>query len=955
MFQSPFHSPTRTQGALASLLLCALIAGCGGDGGGDGGGVDDANTTPASSPPSISDTGLPPDSGPIDVLPAPEPRYDTRTHTLAGKFEFGQTHMVESKETRIAPSLSTGRNTMVLFTPTSAIPSSKPMFIEAIENGRSLGRYALKPPEQLPRFVESRLTPVDLPSYSDKAWSGLVPAGWVRADVTLSVGYDDVSHVRQTVDAWRTSTAMPALTPATTLTLGRVKFTMFGDGTENTDTVNARKLMRDYFAVMPVTQLRLVDYAPVHWDYMIAQSGSTPPTRVTSDAAFRAAGNSSYYGSLKQWTIRTSMANTGRGLLTGIYGDSSPYSFGTYVGQGRYRNSSGALIDMDDIGAAGGWTGWSAIWWNTDCGNAFAHEVGHSYTFGHFTGGTAANWKIAEEYPKDGTWLPTHPQPVDVVRNAFRTWYKVAGTPVAGDTANGLAGKRDPMNGGERSDAQSCFPPYTAYHARKFQQWMKQTPTLREQDHQAGVYAQDEQSGTYLRTTPASDALAPARVNVPVLTLIGTLAASTAPDARQIYPALYAASGNTFVMPNPFAAGLPAAYQGARYFVEVRFADGHREYTLIPQRQLTLPTDLKHFSMNVALDDHPVAATLYEAAQGYPAITLTQSTALFTRQLAPAGSLPTVQEMGQDSIGHAADIHLSDMCIQAPCGRQAADVTWYPQPGTEMYATLRAGGSATPATASAASGFYAYTRLVVPMKGPDGQTRAVIVRAARTHETTSGISLSPIDTPASPAQTTSNFQRIAVWAMMEDNPDLPAGYYATEEPVVLDVHARQGSHDAVVDDLRIHVSFFRPEQVTATAFPFQRAGFQYPNSSIFFMAKDGRQGPGAGKWAYDKSPARLTALVENVDTHERFEMVLDGYKQNCGYGHWQFAMNDGGNHAKNCADTLVVAFDPAKNAALPAGHYVSPADTPLTLTAHAWHINAKKLHELSIRWDVVIP
>lgn len=146
MFQSPFHSPTRTQGALASLLLCALIAGCGGDGGGDGGGVDDANTTPASSPPSISDTGLPPDSGPIDVLPAPEPRYDTRTHTLAGKFEFGQTHMVESKETRIAPSLSTGRNTMVLFTPTSAIPSSKPMFIEAIENGRSLGRYALKPP-----------------------------------------------------------------------------------------------------------------------------------------------------------------------------------------------------------------------------------------------------------------------------------------------------------------------------------------------------------------------------------------------------------------------------------------------------------------------------------------------------------------------------------------------------------------------------------------------------------------------------------------------------------------------------------------------------------------------------------------------------------------------------------------------------------------------------------------
>ena len=43
----------------------------------------------------------------------------------------------------------------------------------------------------------------------------------------------------------------------------------------------------------------------------------------------------------------------------------------------------------------------------------------------------------------------------------------------------GLVGKRDPMNGGESSNAVTCFPPYTAYQARKTQRWLQDQPTLR--------------------------------------------------------------------------------------------------------------------------------------------------------------------------------------------------------------------------------------------------------------------------------------------------------------------------------------------------------------------------------------------------------------------------------------------------------------------------------------------
>jgi hypothetical protein len=59
-----------------------------------------------------------------------------------------------------------------------------------------------------------------------------------------------------------------------------------------------------------------------------------------------------------------------------------------------------------------------------ECGNTLSHEIGHSMTLGHFTEGSAENWGISDEYPKDGTHLESHPWGYDTTSRQFRTWYE---------------------------------------------------------------------------------------------------------------------------------------------------------------------------------------------------------------------------------------------------------------------------------------------------------------------------------------------------------------------------------------------------------------------------------------------------------------------------------------------------------------------------------------------------
>ncbi len=56
-----------------------------------------------------------------DLIPAVDWFDSESTESWTGDFEFGQTHVIAAEETRLAPPVIAERETLVLFTPTSAV------------------------------------------------------------------------------------------------------------------------------------------------------------------------------------------------------------------------------------------------------------------------------------------------------------------------------------------------------------------------------------------------------------------------------------------------------------------------------------------------------------------------------------------------------------------------------------------------------------------------------------------------------------------------------------------------------------------------------------------------------------------------------------------------------------------------------------------------------------------
>lgn len=946
---------------LVTLMFCALGALAAGCGGGDGGSatalpaVPDTPYVPSpSSPdtPAIPDVPVNPDTpGVPDDPPVVDPVIETRM--LSGAFEFGQTHIIGENDTRSAPDLVEGRGTLLQFTPVTAIPEDRNVFVEAMLNGVSLGRMYMAGPSSQPFFAEDRLSVTRLPSYNSKAWTVQMPAGWIRRGVALTVGYDEARESARQIDAWRATASLPALAPHLPFTFARLKVLLWGEDSHSLDTGPLPKRATDYYGVLPVGALRAVDYTEARWGYLVFAPADGAPIRATSQAAHASAGGGLLYSqALKQVAVLVNKANTGRGLRTSEYGDSSPYSFGSYVAQGQFLNSAGVYKDLNDYSAAGGWTGWSAIYWNTDCSYLFDHEVGHSLSLSHFFAGNAQSWVIADEYPKDAALLPTQPLPYDTVRGMYRTWYRVSKGFSYPASADSLVSRNDPMSYDNESNTPSCSSPYSGYHARKAQRWMRSTPTILEQDGVTGVYKWDDNARQYMPAAiPEADMQAPQRTNVPVATLMGTLAAATSPDARQIYPPIYAASGNTFVAPDPFKAGLPQKYNGAKYYLDVTYAGGRHEYALIQQAEITNPKALAQFSINVPLDERPVEMTLWEAAQPYPMITPTGNTALFTRAIDSGTALPEVVEVNPSTLLQHQQVTLSAICMSKSCGRQTVDVAWYPSDATSLHFVAQDATVGPTTAVGDANG--QPMRLTVPMIGPDGMIHTVVVRAAKTVNAPNGILSMPANyRGVPPGKITSNLQRLVLWATAEDNAGLPSGSYATTEGVKLNVLRDNGE---LVDEVTVHASLQMPIFVTAGIdTPFYRP-YNLPNSSIYFTTLDSRQGPTTGVWSYSSEPSMLHSRVQDAETGETVTATFRGYKRNCGAKGSRFTMNAGGYWTLTCEYGLELVFNPADNPGLASGHhYVTGAGDELMIDAHGWHID-KLLERVGIRWDFVMP
>eukprot|EP00591_Stephanopyxis_turris_P017457 CAMPEP_0195538376 /NCGR_PEP_ID=MMETSP0794_2-20130614/49491_1 /TAXON_ID=515487 /ORGANISM="Stephanopyxis turris, Strain CCMP 815" /LENGTH=1515 /DNA_ID=CAMNT_0040672349 /DNA_START=170 /DNA_END=4717 /DNA_ORIENTATION=+ len=594
-------------------------------------------------------------------------------------------------------------------------------------SGSLLGVLDMRSPVDQRPLLEQSLTTATLAPYSTSAWSTTLPWNWIKEGTKLLVGKSFPNTNEMIVH----SLTLEGLAHWGLHTLTRTKFAIFGTASEfselNMFTHGSKKLAAGMFNMIPASELRWVDEL-WHVPYLVVRT-SIGPRLVHSEAERRRvlvdAGdepdNEPRWEVLKQhFAHRHRNAHTGRGLSETVRNccGSNPYAAGTsiFMGWAISRNDtddgSWRWEDMGTWGAwaAAGWTGWTGMRPGSECGNTLAHELGHSQTMSHFTSGSAVKWGIDDEYPLDGTNMETHPWGYDTTSRRFRTWYK----------HNDITtGKRDPMNGGEKSNTEACFPQYTGYHAAKSQTWALSSPVLLS----AGMGKNVETDGAYYYSSASrqyekitqdnivaqvgNTAFLPIEVGVPVVTLIGTIGDTRFDGTSQIYPPIRSTHGNTFQLPNPLDSRLSLEFTGAAYCVNVVYENGYVDQGLIAVPDMTNSTDLRFFSLTVpASGPHkPFEINLYRYdTDSYPNLNEASSKSLlYSRSIDlptdnPMDGVATTVRVGRGWLGDS-DISIDKQCTESVnCLERASTLHWRDEEGPSLTFYATSGGIVTGST-----------------------------------------------------------------------------------------------------------------------------------------------------------------------------------------------------------------------------------------------------------------
>jgi len=847
---------------------------------------------------------------------------------LNGTIEFGQTHIVASDELRIAPRIIAERETLLLFTPDNGLPDDAELRVAGFDGESLLGVLPLSAPAALPAPVEQSYSQAELEPYSTVAYSAFLPWSWLRENVVLRIGlqtdtgFEQIEHIFEDLGAPHR------------FTISRSKMVLFGEPDKDTSTTSASKLIRDFFPTLPFAELRIVESTPWRLSQVVVQTADGPRMAHSEDERIAITTDANRWQLVKHhFALRMSLANTGRGLALSndSDGDNSPYGFGTSLGSGWVRLNDGTYVDVNNAGLAAGWTGWTGLWLS-ECSNGFIHELGHSFTLLHFTGGTAAQWGIDAEYPSDGTNLATHPWGYDSVRRQPRTWYRVDGQgPVM---ANGeLVGKRDPLNGGEVSNSATCFPQFTGYHARKIQRWGQDSPTIATIGGVPGIYRWDSDSKSYAIEQAVAPYENPVAVDVPVVTLIGTL--GNIDEVCQTYPPMFSKSGNVFTMPAPTDPDLAPAYVGARWFLEISYADNSVDRTLIARGAMDQTNAIARYSLNVEADRDPKTVRLFRAASAYPSIDPSQAELVHTLDIGPpADPIPEVVTGGRGWLGNAG-LQLADHCTpEIDCPQRIRTSSWRVSEDQLHFVDL-GGQTSEPAVCTTPGDV---TALSVPVLRDGSEPHTVVVHAQRQIDSTRGAMAVPLHDVTPWIDAPDLQQSLKLWLPFAPNEALQAGRYTTELPVQL--RGWLGSNMLSDTPLSIDFTVYEPI-VVDLATEYVGEGVAADKSSVYYLVHDPTMGPTSRKWWGDSGPTVLTVPMLEEGTNQLTTMKLDAYKLACG-SQWEI---NAGQAAWQCDHAIVLSASGDGNQHLSPGvSYRSPGSSRLVVDARRWHApNAEQL------------
>lgn len=498
--------------------------------------------------------------------------------SLAGSIKFAQTHTIDpvDNSAQEMPHLISTRDTLVMLIPQQQVST---VTMQAFDKqGQRLGSLQMRSPDQLPAADR----PVNAPNpniiYSDRAWSQVLPADWIQPGLTLTFSADNNQSGRLAhIDIGGESQVV----------LQNIRIGMLtppGPLANNPMEQQSENMAKDYFQKIPVSQLIVGNYTPLHLEEVVLSSGKKYLTRSDNE------GNV-YSGDLREdigkHLISIGINNANFGINSSVgYQGTQPGLFHLVTVHQSWGNYTNGRVQH---GLSGG--GGMATLYNTT-GNEFSHELGHTYGMGHYPGGgrgyihsphsgwgwdSFQNRFIANFYWNRTGITSAAESGEDYVVPPFKGIHKF---------------NRDTMGGGEHSSPLSQYTLHTGYTQKRIQQQLERTGVINPLSS-TGYSIWDSNKQEMVEAS-GNQRRKPVEYGVPVTTLIGYYDPKAEMESY-VYPALHGSYGYVYQ---------PQAPVAGECWADVSYRGHETErFALLGVRQNA--SYMNKFHINVPTSKHP--------------------------------------------------------------------------------------------------------------------------------------------------------------------------------------------------------------------------------------------------------------------------------------------------------------------------------------------------------------
>ena len=207
-------------------------------------------------------------------------------------------------------------------------------------------------------------------TYADDAWSGTLPAKWIKPGVSFHLQQGELSGKL---------TGLKVGAP-TQLLLHTIDIGMLTPPRDEFTFANDPEAHREYFQTLPVTQLIVSQYAPLHLTEVMLPTGELLKESDPGKGGW-------HTGTMRQLIGKELIshginnANYGLHSTAGKGENSHPY----VVSQITAHNNRGVYSNGVQVHGGSGGNGMVTL--ENSLGNEFSHELGHNFGLGHYVDG----------------------------------------------------------------------------------------------------------------------------------------------------------------------------------------------------------------------------------------------------------------------------------------------------------------------------------------------------------------------------------------------------------------------------------------------------------------------------------------------------------------------------------------------------------------------------------------